>query len=229
MNIFDNCRKRRYSASLRLGLRPGLGRDDACDRLASLLAGQGQDRTVPGVAWLGAMTPGLAAGSEALGQRTGAHLADGGELTAKVCVLPFKRRNLFIGHDRVLVLTVHLLIDVGRSSLALYPGTNPLTFLTCTRNDARVRRPAAHGDTRPGLPYPLRVRAAGPPEASTGAGLRSSLTWLPAPPSARPHAHRPGSPASSSSPRGRHTRRVVVDSAASEPRPSTGRSRSPNR
>ena len=88
---------------------------------------------MPVIAWLGAMTPGLAAWSEALGQRTGAHLADGGELTAKVCVLPFKRRNLFSGHDRVLVLTVHPLIDVGRSSLVLYPGTNPLTFLTCTR------------------------------------------------------------------------------------------------
>ena len=85
----------------RLRLRPGLGRDDACDRLASPLARQGQNRTVPGVAWLGAMTPGLAAWSEALGQRTGAHLADGGELTAKVCVLPFKGRNLFIGHGRV--------------------------------------------------------------------------------------------------------------------------------
>ena len=66
---------------------------------------------MPGVAWLGAMTPGLAAGSEAFGQRTGAHLADGGELTAKVCVLAFQRRNLFIGHDRVLVLTVHPLTD----------------------------------------------------------------------------------------------------------------------
>ena len=45
----------------------------------------------------------------------------------------FKSGNLFIGHDRVLVLTVHLLMDVGRSSLVLYPGTNPFTFLTCTR------------------------------------------------------------------------------------------------
>ena len=90
---------------------------------------------MPGIAWLGAMTPGLAAGSEAFGQRTGAHLADGGELTAKVCVLAFQRRNLFIGNDRVLVLTVHLLMDVGRSSLVLYPGTNPLTFLTCTPSE----------------------------------------------------------------------------------------------
>ena len=95
----------------RLRLRLGVGRDDACDRLAGLLARQRQDRTVPGVAWLGAMTPGLAAGAEAFGQRTGAHLADGGELTAKVCVLAFQRRNLFIGHDRVLVLTVHPLTD----------------------------------------------------------------------------------------------------------------------
>ena len=37
-------------AEPRLRLRPGVGRDDACDRFAGLLARQRQDRTVPGVA-----------------------------------------------------------------------------------------------------------------------------------------------------------------------------------
>ena len=43
-------------AEPRLRLRPGVGRDDACDRLAGLLARQRQDRTVPGVALCSAST-----------------------------------------------------------------------------------------------------------------------------------------------------------------------------
>ena len=131
-DIFDNSRKRRYSASRACVSDPAWAGMMRVTVLPACLRVRDRTGPCPGVAWLGAMTPGLAAWSEAFGQRTGAHLADGGELTAKVCVLPFQRRNLFIGHDRVLVLTVHPLIDVGRSSLVLYPGTNPLTFLTCS-------------------------------------------------------------------------------------------------
>ena len=75
-------------------------RNDARDRLAVLLARQRQDRTVSRVAGLGTVTTGRAATSEARRQRTGAHLADRGDLAEQVRAALFQGGNLFIGQHR---------------------------------------------------------------------------------------------------------------------------------
>ena len=110
----------------RPGLRFGGRRNDARDRLAVLLARQRQDRTVPRVARLGAVTTRRAASSEAHGQRTGAHLADRGDLAEQVRAALFQSGDLFIpfiGQHRgppslTAIFTVSYRFDPAR---ALFP------------------------------------------------------------------------------------------------------------